>query len=170
MLGGLLRPRHRAVSAVVREREPPGEVLPHRPDAVLGRQPAVAVCVRQGEQVGGEPVAAEMGGLPGEFRPALGEGGGQRASALGAAGVVPAVGADQQQRLGVRLEADAVRAGDLDAARAAWLRVFPLLDACLSVNYIAAVKTVLRAETLSAMQLLAQRALAAGGASEVRAL
>lgn len=29
---------------------------------------------------------------------------------------------------------DAVRAGDLDAARAAWLRVFPLLDACLSVN------------------------------------
>ena len=31
-------------------------------------------------------------------------------------------------------------------------------------------KTVLRAETLSAMQLLAQRALAAGSASEVRAL
>lgn len=40
---------------------------------------------------------------------------------------------------------DAVRAGDLDAARAAWLRVFPLLDACLSVNYIAAVKTAMAA-------------------------
>ena len=43
---------------------------------------------------------------------------------------------------------DAVRAGDLDAARAAWLRVFPLLDACLSVNYIAAVKTAMAAAGL----------------------
>ena len=43
-------------------------------------------------------------------------------------------------------------------------------DLSMSAQDIAAVKTVLRAETLSAMQLLAQRALAAGSASEVRAL
>lgn len=43
---------------------------------------------------------------------------------------------------------DAVRAGDLDAARAAWLRIYPLLDACLSVNYIAAVKTAMAAAGL----------------------
>ncbi len=40
---------------------------------------------------------------------------------------------------------DAVQAGDLDAARRAWLRIYPLLDATLSVNYIAAVKTAMRA-------------------------
>jgi 4-hydroxy-tetrahydrodipicolinate synthase len=40
---------------------------------------------------------------------------------------------------------DAVRAGDLETARRAWERVFPLLDAALSVNYIAAVKVALDA-------------------------
>ena len=40
----------------------------------------------------------------------------------------------------------------------------------MSAQDVAAVKTVLRAETLSAMQQLAQRALAAGSAAEVRAL
>jgi 4-hydroxy-tetrahydrodipicolinate synthase len=40
---------------------------------------------------------------------------------------------------------DAVRAGDLAEARQAWLRIYPLLDAALSVNYIAAVKTALTA-------------------------
>lgn len=40
---------------------------------------------------------------------------------------------------------DAVQTGDLDAARKAWLRIYPLLDATLSVNYIAAVKTALAA-------------------------
>ena len=40
----------------------------------------------------------------------------------------------------------------------------------MSTQDVAAVKTVIRAETLSAMQLLAQRALAAGSAAEVRAL
>jgi len=35
---------------------------------------------------------------------------------------------------------DAVRSGDLAAARQAWDPIFPLLDACLSVNFIAAVK------------------------------
>ena len=33
----------------------------------------------------------------------------------------------------------------MDAARRAWLRIYPLLDATLSVNYIAAVKTAMRA-------------------------
>ena len=40
---------------------------------------------------------------------------------------------------------DAVQAGDLATAREAWARVFPLLDAALSVNYIAAVKVALEA-------------------------
>jgi 4-hydroxy-tetrahydrodipicolinate synthase len=40
---------------------------------------------------------------------------------------------------------DAVQAGDLTGAREAWLRVYPLLDAALSVNYIAAVKVGLTA-------------------------
>ena len=40
---------------------------------------------------------------------------------------------------------DAVRAGDLVTAREAWARVFGLLDAALSVNYIAAVKVALDA-------------------------
>ncbi|HEU5270407.1 MAG TPA: dihydrodipicolinate synthase family protein [Jatrophihabitans sp.] len=38
---------------------------------------------------------------------------------------------------------DAVKAGDLEAARQAWLRIYPLLDAALSVNYVAAVKAAL---------------------------
>ncbi len=40
---------------------------------------------------------------------------------------------------------DAVQAGDLDAARQAWARIYPLLDAALSVNFIAAVKVGLNA-------------------------
>jgi 4-hydroxy-tetrahydrodipicolinate synthase len=40
---------------------------------------------------------------------------------------------------------DAVQAGDLDVAREAWARVYPLLDAALSMNYITAVKTALDA-------------------------
>lgn len=40
---------------------------------------------------------------------------------------------------------DAVQAKDLDAARDAWARVYPLLDATLSMNYIAAVKVALDA-------------------------
>lgn len=40
---------------------------------------------------------------------------------------------------------DAVIAGDLDRARDAWSRIHPLLDAALSVNYIAAVKLALEA-------------------------
>lgn len=45
---------------------------------------------------------------------------------------------------------DAVRSGDLDAARQAWARIYPLLDAALSVNYIAAVKVALEAVGFSA--------------------
>jgi 4-hydroxy-tetrahydrodipicolinate synthase len=40
---------------------------------------------------------------------------------------------------------DHVQEGDLDAARAAWSRVYPLLDASLSTSYIAAVKAALEA-------------------------
>jgi len=40
---------------------------------------------------------------------------------------------------------DAVTSGDLAAARQTWDRVYPLLDAALSVNYIAAVKLALDA-------------------------
>ena len=40
---------------------------------------------------------------------------------------------------------DAVQSGDLDAARQAWARIYPLLDAALSLNYIAAVKVALDA-------------------------
>jgi 4-hydroxy-tetrahydrodipicolinate synthase len=38
---------------------------------------------------------------------------------------------------------DAVQAGDLNAARQAWARIYPLLDAALSTNYVAAVKLAL---------------------------
>ena len=38
---------------------------------------------------------------------------------------------------------DAVQAEDLKAARTAWSRVFPLLDAALSTNYFSAVKLAL---------------------------
>jgi 4-hydroxy-tetrahydrodipicolinate synthase len=38
---------------------------------------------------------------------------------------------------------DAVQAGDLQSARTAWARVYPLLDAALSTNYVAAVKLAL---------------------------
>jgi 4-hydroxy-tetrahydrodipicolinate synthase len=40
---------------------------------------------------------------------------------------------------------DAVKAGDLATARQAWTRIYPLLDAALSVNYVAAVKLALEA-------------------------
>jgi 4-hydroxy-tetrahydrodipicolinate synthase len=40
---------------------------------------------------------------------------------------------------------DAVKAGNLDAARQAWARIYPFLDAALSVNYTAAVKAGLNA-------------------------
>lgn len=40
---------------------------------------------------------------------------------------------------------DAVRAGDLAAAREGWARVYPLLDAALSTSYVAAVKAALDA-------------------------
>lgn len=40
---------------------------------------------------------------------------------------------------------DAVQAGDLETARQAWARVYPLLDAALSMNYGAAVKVALEA-------------------------
>jgi 4-hydroxy-tetrahydrodipicolinate synthase len=40
---------------------------------------------------------------------------------------------------------DAVKGGDLEAARHAWARIYPLLDAALSVNYVAAVKLALEA-------------------------
>ncbi len=40
---------------------------------------------------------------------------------------------------------DAVRSGDLDAARAAWSRVYPLLDAALHTSYVTAVKVALDA-------------------------
>lgn len=40
---------------------------------------------------------------------------------------------------------DAVQTGDLDAARAAWATVFPLLDAALSMPYVTAVKAALDA-------------------------
>jgi 4-hydroxy-tetrahydrodipicolinate synthase len=40
---------------------------------------------------------------------------------------------------------DRVQEGDLDAARAAWARIHPFLDAALSTSYIAAVKAALDA-------------------------
>ena len=45
---------------------------------------------------------------------------------------------------------DAIQAGDLAAARAAWAVVYPLLDAALSTNYVAAVKVALDAVGFSA--------------------
>ena len=40
---------------------------------------------------------------------------------------------------------DAVKAGDLQSAREAWARIYPLLDAALSTSYVAAVKAALDA-------------------------
>ncbi len=48
---------------------------------------------------------------------------------------------------------DAVQTGNLDTARAAWAKVYPVLDAALSVNYIAAVKVMLETVGFPAGQI-----------------
>lgn len=48
---------------------------------------------------------------------------------------------------------DAVQTGNIDAARAAWAKVYPVLDAALSTNYIAAVKVMLEAVGFSAGEI-----------------
>jgi 4-hydroxy-tetrahydrodipicolinate synthase len=45
---------------------------------------------------------------------------------------------------------DAVKAGDLQSAREAWSRIYPLLDAALSTSYVAAVKAAMEAVGFSA--------------------
>ena len=67
--------------------------------------PPVGEPVREHEHRAGEAVAAEVRGLPGLVRPGLVERGDQRAAHLGAAGVPATVGADQEQRVVMRLEA-----------------------------------------------------------------
>ena len=67
--------------------------------AASGSRPAVVEAARQDEQVAGEPVAADVGALPHRVgMRTRGERRRQRSAALGAAGVVPAVGADGEQR------------------------------------------------------------------------
>ena len=70
--------------------------------ACLGRHPAVAGEVGQQQHVGREPVAAEVAALEGLGRAtAVGQGLGDRPALDRAADVVDAVGADEQQRVGV---------------------------------------------------------------------
>ena len=45
---------------------------------------------------------------------------------------------------------DAVKAGDLQAAREAWRRIYPLLDTALTTSYVAAVKAAMEAVGFSA--------------------
>ena len=45
---------------------------------------------------------------------------------------------------------DAVKAGDLQAAREAWSRIYPLLDTALTTSYVAAVKAAMEAVGFSA--------------------
>ena len=63
-----------------------------------GVHPAVVEPLGEHHHVGREPVAAHVGDLPGLRGVRGGERRGHRAAALGAAGVVPAVGADPEQR------------------------------------------------------------------------
>ena len=62
-------------------------------------EPAVVEPVRQHQQVAGEPVAADVRDLPGLLRVRLRERRATGRPALGAAGVVPAVGAHAEQRV-----------------------------------------------------------------------
>ena len=65
-------------------------------------EPAEGVPARQGEQGPGEPVPAEVGGLPRLLGPARGQGRGDRPTDLGAAAVAATVGADEPERGVVR--------------------------------------------------------------------
>ena len=69
---------------------------------VLRRQPPVVEAVRQDEHVRGEPVAADVGDLPGVLGCDVVQCPAQRSAELGAAGIVLAVGAHAEQRLVVR--------------------------------------------------------------------
>ena len=72
-----------------------GEVPPDRVDGRRRIEVAVVEAVGQQHHVGREPVAADVAALPDLVRPLLGQRGGHRSAADGAAGVVYAVGADQ---------------------------------------------------------------------------
>ena len=65
-------------------------------------EPPVVEAVRQHQHVGREPVAADVRDLPGQVGVRGGQRRGDRAAALGAAGVVPAVRAHGEHRVGVR--------------------------------------------------------------------
>ena len=90
-----------------RPRESPtGTVAPLEGGARLHRavgvEAAEGVAGRQRQQGAGEPVPAQVGGLPRRLGPAPGQGGGDRPADLGAAAVAAAVGADQPERAVVR--------------------------------------------------------------------
>ena len=75
----------------------PRSWAPHQLRAVAGHL-AVVEAVRQDDDVGREPVAAEVAALPDVRRARRRQRAGQRPAAQRAAGVVPAVGADQVDR------------------------------------------------------------------------
>ena len=76
----------------------------HASTAVAGSSRPRVWPRRQRQQGAGEPVAAQVGGLPGRLGPPRGERRRDRPADLGAAAVAPAVGADQPERAVVRRE------------------------------------------------------------------
>ena len=88
--GPAAQPRQRHLAALVRG---------HQLRAVAGHLPVVEA-VRQHQHVGGEPVPAQVAALPHVGRAGGRQRAGQRAPAQRAAGVVPAVRADQVGRAG----------------------------------------------------------------------
>ena len=99
-------------AAQPRQRHLPPLVGGHQQPAVAGHLPVVEA-VRQDDDVGGEPVTADVRALPDQLRPALAQGTSHGPSAHRAAGVVLTVGADQEDRWVAGLTGDAEGRGDL---------------------------------------------------------
>jgi hypothetical protein len=101
-------------SAVVRQRDAAGEVLVEDPDRLFALDAPVVVAVRKADEVAGEAVAADVRALPDRLLfELLRERLEQRAPVPGAAGVVLAVRADQEERLRDRV----ARGGEVERAQ-----------------------------------------------------
>ena len=103
-LGRLLGERVAGAAAVVLEVDPAGEVLVEHGPGLAGPDAAEVEALRQEDDVAGEAVAADVGGLPDPVLVGLlGERLVERAAVARAAAVVLAVRADEQQRVAERL-------------------------------------------------------------------
>ena len=104
-LGCLHRHRVRRAPAQVVEVELAGAMTGGERDRRRCVDPAVVQPVWKDQQVPREPVSPDVGDLPGRVRLRLAQCRGHRPAQLGAARVVPAVGADAEERVVDRREA-----------------------------------------------------------------